>query len=164
MTESRSRKLPHWTEYDGALGVGIPFDDPYWDAHRRHAARRRKEWDRLNGNFTDEELDRTFDQDYGGGVWTKPNPTVTTPNSTNVHKKPPPDSTNAHKKTKEAAEQLNRKFKDVELAQRKNNLIKEFEKFLNETNSDVPGRDEMRDKIRDFKNEEKKHVLKDVTC
>ena len=54
--------------------------------------------------------------------------------------------------------------KEAELTTKKNNLIKEFEKFLNKTNSDVPGRDELRDKIRDFKEEEKKHMLKEVTC
>ena len=135
----KKRPPSYHHHYDGAMGVGIPFDHPFWDPHRRHAARRRQEWDRMRGKFTDEELDETFDQDYGGGSWSKPDAKV-------------------------AADQLNRKFKGVELAERKNNLIKEFEKFLDSTSTDVPGRDAIRDKIRDFKNDEKKHLLKDVTC
>ena len=141
----RSKRLPPYHPYDGPMGIGLPFDHPIWDPIRRHAARRRLERRQLFGKFTRKELDRTFDEDYRKNLW-QTAPGGKTPNV---------------EKAKKSAEKL---FKRVDLEERKRKLIDEFEQFLNKTNSDVPGRDELRDKIRDFKNEEKKHMLKDVTC
>ena len=139
-----ARQLPDYTEYDGVFGVGLPFDDPYWKPHRRHAARRRKLRDEMKHYFSDDELDRTFDEDYGRGVhWNKSHTTIFDPD-----------------KTKESVDEL---FAEVELNNQRDKLIDEFEKFLTKTNSDVPGRDQLRDKIRDYRTRRRQQTLKGMT-
>ena len=65
---------------------------------------------------------------------------------------------------KEDKQACNKQFDDVRILDKKNTLIKDFEKFLDGVNSDVPGRDKIRDKLKAFKQEERAHVLKHTTC
>ena len=55
-------------------------------------------------------------------------------------------------------------FKDTEFYQRKNNLIKDMDKFLDNLDSTYKDRDKMRDKVKEFIRDERKHVASKVTC
>ena len=61
-----------------------------------------------------------------------------------------------------AKESANKLFEEVENLRKQNELIDEFEKFLTSMNSDVPGRDELRDKIRDLKRDRRTKLMKNM--